>query len=161
MWGGQISEFYSKDGRVKLATIVEQFNLYLEVWRQRDTGGTPHPGLSYAACTSFGNHLFMYGGGHDNTISSASGVLTMFDVNTLTWSLLCPETAGGPMRKYACGMVYFNHNKLAVIGGCGYPTGPIQPGSSFIRSTRVIDGRGWSNEFHVFDISQGSHSQVC
>ena len=28
VWGGEISEFYSKDGRVKLATIVEQFDPY-------------------------------------------------------------------------------------------------------------------------------------
>ena len=77
VWGGQTSEFYSKDGRVKLATIVEQFDPYREVWCQRGTGGTPHPGLSSAACTSFGNHLFMYGGLHDDAASNGSGVLTL------------------------------------------------------------------------------------
>ena len=60
-------------------------------------------------------------------------------------------------RKVGCGIVHFNHNKLAVIGGYGYPTGPTQPGSAFIRKT---DGSGMSNEFHVFDISQGSQSRV-
>ena len=168
VWGGETSEFCSKDGRVKLATIVEQFDPYPEVWRQRGTGGTPHPGLSGAACTSFGNHLFMYGGLRDGKASSANGVLTRLNVAadtcTLVWSQLCPETAGGPMRKYGCGMVHFHHNKLAVIGGHGYstidPTGPTEPGSSFMRNTKFQDGRGWTNEFHVFYISQGSHSQV-
>ena len=130
VWGGQTSEFYSNDGRIKLATIIEQLDPYSEVWCQRSTGGTPHPGLSSAACTSFGNHLFMYGGTHDSTAATAIGVLTSLNLTTLIWSLLCPETAGGPMRKYGCGIVHFNNGKLAVIGGYGYPTEP----GSFIRN---------------------------
>ena len=61
------------------------------------------------------------------------------------------------MRKYGCGMVHFHDDKLAVIGGYGYPSGPIQSGteSEFILNTDFGDGRGWSNEFHVFDISHG------
>ena len=160
VWGGQTSEFYSKDGMTKLASVVEQFDPYSEVWCQRGTTGIPHPGLSEAACTSFGNYLFMYGGLHDGTASSGNGALSRLNVDTLVWSLLCPETARGPLRKYGCGMVHFHCDKLAVIGGHGYPTGPTQPGSTFIRNTKFTDWRGWSNEFHVFDISQGSHSQV-
>ena len=77
-------------------------------------------------------------------------------VNTLTWSQLWPgETFGGPMRKTSCGMVHFNDDKLAVIGGYGYPTGPIQPGSLFFGSPIATDGIGWTNEIHIFDISQG------
>ena len=64
------------------------------------------------------------------------------------------------MRKAECGIVHFHHDKLAVIGGYGIPTGPTQPGSSFIRSTRYTDGRGWTNEIHVFNISQCSDTQV-
>ena len=101
--------------------------------------------------------MFFYGG---SSGERGSEILSLLEVKTLTWSLLCPETAGGPMRKWGCGMVLFNNNKLAVIGGYGWPTGPTQPGSTFIRDTRSTDGRGLSNEFHVFDISQGSHSQV-
>ena len=68
---------------------------------------------------------------------------------------LLSKTAGGPMRKAGCGMVHFHHDKLAVIGGYGYPTGPPQPGSTFINVG--TDGRGATNEIHVFDLSQGSH----
>ena len=64
------------------------------------------------------------------------------------------------MRKAGCGMVHFHHNKLAVIGGYGFPTGPIQPGSSLIRNTKFADGRGWTNELHVFDLNQGNYSHM-
>ena len=159
VWGGETPEFYSNNvSGIQLASVVEQFDVHSEIWCQRPTlRGVPHPGLSIATCTSFGDYLLIhvYGGHCDNNFS---GVLSCFNVKTLTWSQLCPAgTAGGPMGKIACGMVYFNHDKLAVIGGYGFPTGPTQPGSSFIRDT---DRRGWTNEVHVFDLSQGSHSQV-
>ena len=162
VWGGETSEFYSNDGGIQSASVVEQFDIHSEVWCQRDTGGTPHPGLSDAACTSFGNRLFMYGGYGDKKYLNFSGVLSCLDLTSLTWSQLslAGGTAGGPMRKIACGVVHFHHDKLAVIGGYGIPTAPTQPGSSFIKSTRYTEGRGWDNEIHVFDISQGSDSQV-
>ena len=162
VWGGQTSEFDSNDGRIQLASVVEQFDIHSEVWCQRDTGGTPHPGLSFAACTSFGNRLFIYGGCYNGILSNNNGVLSCLDLKTLTWSQLslAGGTAGGPMRKVGCGIVHFHHDKLAVIGGYGIPTVPTQPGSAFIRSTRFTDGRGWTNEIHVFDISQGSVSRV-
>ena len=78
------------------------------------------------------------------------------NVKILTWSQLCPAgTAGGPMRKAMCGMVHFHRDKLAVIGGYGIPTGPTQPGSTFIKDTTCTDGRGWTNEIHVFNLDQG------
>ena len=140
VWGG-VTEDSLKDD--KLASSVEQFDPYLEVWSR---AGPPHTVVDGSAITSFGERTYMYG----------KDVLSCLDLSTLTWSQLCPGgTAGGPMRKTACGMVHFHHDRLAVIGGFGYPTGPIQPGSSFIRDARFTDGRGWTNEIHIFDISQG------
>ena len=127
------------------SNVVEQFDPYLEVWNQLPTVRTPHPTLDSAAYTSFGGRIYVYGLG-----------LNHLDLRTLTWSQVCPAGTGGPMRKIACGMVHFNHDKLAVIGGYGFPSGPTQPGSTFIRDTRATDGRGLTNEIHVFDISQGS-----
>ena len=162
VWGGETAEFYSRDGGTQLAPRCQLFHLQSEVWSERHAVlGPPHPGLSDAACTSFGDYLFIYGGSFDGLAASNSGVLSCLNVKTLTWSQLCPaDTTGGPMRKAACGMVHVSSDKLAVIGGYGIPTGPTQPGSSFIRNTRFTDGRGWTNEVHVFDLSQGSHSQV-
>ena len=160
--GGRTADFKlgSEDKKIKLDTCIEQFDPYLEVWRQLNTSETPHPGLVAPGCTSFGEHVYMYGGFSGKRLE---GVLSCLNVKTLTWSLLCSETDGGPMNKYGSGMVMFKHmhdDKVAVIGGYGIPTGPTQPGATFTRDTRYTDGSGWSNEFHVFDISQGSHSQV-
>ena len=152
--------------KLALSSVVEQFDPCTEVWCQRSTVGTPHPGLQRVACTwsHDGNDLFMYGGyglGEDFA-SRTHGVLSRLNIKTLTWTLLCPEAfVGGPMKKYSSGMFMFKYgDKVAVIGGYGFPTGPIQPGATFTRSTRYTDGRRWSNECHVFDISQGRHSQV-
>ena len=162
MRGGRTDEFHSRDGRTKLASRCQLFNLNSEVWSESwHVKGTPHPGLTVAACTSFGDSLFVYGGHYDKSGSGVSGELSCLNIKTLTWSQLCPAgTAGGPMRKFGCGMVHVSSDKLVVIGGYGFPTGPTQPGSSFIKSTKFTDGRGWTNEIHVFDLCQGSHRQV-
>ena len=155
LWSGmtQNLESGSNDDRTKLSNCIERLDPYLEVWSRLNTAGTPHPGLVIAACASYGEHVYMYGGRKNNF----EGVLTCLNVKTLIWSRLCPAgTAEGPMVKAACGMVHFHHDKLAVIGGYGLPSGPTQPGSSFIRDTNKTDGRGWTNEIHVFNLSQGS-----
>ena len=167
LWGGvtQNSESGSNDDMTKLANCIKRLDPYLEVWSQLNTTRTPHPGLVAAACASYGEHVYMYGGLNHNI----EGVLSCLNMKTLIWSRLCPAgTAGGPMGKGACGMVHFHHDKLAVIGGYGIPSGPTQPGSSFIRNTPTqpgssfirntykTDGRGWTNEIHVFNLSQGS-----
>ena len=157
VWGGRTVDFEtgSEDDLIKLGSCIEQFDPRHEVWRQLNTAGTPHPGLSYAACASVGENVYMYGG---VSWKGPEGVLSKLNLKTLTWSQLSPETAGGPMRKHGCGLIIV-HDKLVVIGGYGIPTGPIQPQATFIRNTRATDGRGWSNEIHEFNISQGSHSQ--
>ena len=158
--GGRTADFElgSEDEKIKLATCIEQFDPYLEVsWRQLNTRGTPHPGLVAPGCTSLEEHVYMYGGFSGKKYE---GVLSCLNMKTLTWSLLYPETDGGPMRKFGSVMVMFHGEKVAVIGGYGCPPGLTQCGATFTRDTKYTDGIGWSNEFHVFDISQGSHSQV-
>ena len=155
--GGRTDDFESRseDGKLELANSIEQFDPFLEVWRQlKTTGGAPHPGLVGAACVSFGENVYMYGGHNGRRYE---GALSCLNVKSLTWSLLCPEeVAGGPMIKIGCGIVMFHGDKLAVIGGFGHPTGPAQAGSTFIKYTGANDGSGCTNEFHVFNIGQGS-----
>ena len=146
VWGGLTEK------SDELANSIEQFDPYLEVWSQIRTAGMPHPGLEGAACTSYGERIYMYGGRICR--GAYTNVLSCLDMKTLTWSQLCPAgTAEGPMGKLGCGMVHFHHDKLAVIGGYGFPSGPTQPGSTFVKSADV---RGWSNEVHIFNISQGT-----
>ena len=158
VWGGLTVDFEtgSEADKIKLGSCIEQFNSDLEVWRQLNTAGTPHPGLLYAACVSDGENVFTYGGISGERLE---GVLSRLNLETLTWSQLSPETAGGPMRKAGCGLIIVQ-DKLVLIGGCGIPTGPIQPQATFVRDCRYADVRGWSNEIHEFNMSQGSHSQV-
>ena len=151
------SESGSMDARIKLANSIELFDPYLEVWRQLNTTGTPHPGLEGATCASVADDVYMYGGSSGERFE---GVLSYFDMKKLTWSQLCPEaTAGAPMRKLGCGLVIV-HGNIIVIGGYGIPTGPTQLGASFIKNNNVSDGGGWTNEIHSFSIGQGSHSYV-
>ena len=157
VWGGGTQDVVS-GAKNDIANCIERFDPYLEVWSQLNTAGTPHPGLRLAACASSGEHVYMYGG---FSKGGFEGCLSCLNVKTLTWSRLSLElveggTAGGPMRKAYCGMVHFHLNKLAVIGGYWFPTGPTQPGSSFIRNTEATEGDGWTNEIHVFDLSRGS-----
>ena len=151
LWGGSTVTFEtgSEDARIQQARCIEQFDPYLEVWRQLSTTGTPHPGLASAACASVGDQVYMYGGGGKRY----EGVLSLLSLKTLTWSQLCQEA--GPMRKSSCGMVSFHGDQLAVIGGYGIPTGPTQHGASFIRHTNATDGVGWTNEVHIYNINQG------
>lgn len=160
VWGGTTG-ISSEDASGKLATLasIEQFDPYLEVWSPLNTVGLPHPGLYGAACSSFEEQVYVYGGHTGEGMICSAGVLSCLDMKTSTWSLL--YSPGGPMGKTGCGMVHFHHDKLAVIGGHGFPITP-QPGSLFIMDARFTDGRGWTNEIHVFDISQGkSDDQVC
>ena len=155
LWGGRTVDFEtgSEDAKIQLSTCIEQFDPYLEVWGQLSTTGTPHPGLDVAVCASVGDNMYMYGG---SSGTRYQGVLSLLNLKTLTWSQLCQEaTAGGPMRKSGCRMVCYDGNQLVVMGGYGVPTGPNQPGASFIRDTIATDGSGWTNEVHIYIINQG------
>ena len=155
--GGNTSNFNSF--KLELARTLEQFDPLNDVWRKLTTRGALHPGLSAVACASFGGYLYTFGGFDGEKLHST---LSQLDLITLEWSQLSPEEeVNGPMRKDACGMVLFDDSKkLAVIAGYALPTGPIQPGSTFVPNELFADGTGWTNEFHVFDISAGDHITV-
>ena len=152
LWGGCVQDL-SGSGRRKLASTIEIFDSYLETWEKHHTTGVPPPGLYRGACTSLLDSLYWFGG-RDG--SSRYNSLHRLDPTTLEWRELQPlNQADGPMRKVGCGMVSFHQNKLAIFGGYGIPTGPTQPGAMLTKNAHFTDGRGWSNELHVFDITEG------
>ena len=57
------------------------------------------------------------------------------------------------MPKAGCGMIAFG-DCLGVFGGYGIPRGPTQPGS-FIKNNNYTDGGGWTNEFHLYNLTDG------
>ena len=150
--GGCVQDF-SASGRKKLTSTVDIFDPYLETWEKHRTTGVLPPGLVAGACTSLLDSLYWFGGWDGG---SRYNSLHRLDTTTLEWKELQPlNKADGPMRKVGCGMVSFLQDKLAVFGGYGIPTHPTQPGAMFTKNTDFTDGRGWSNELHVFTIKEG------
>ena len=58
------------------------------------------------------------------------------------------------MSKSICGMIAFG-NSLGVFGGYGVPRGSTEP-QSFIKNTDYTSGIGWTNEFHIYNLSEGN-----
>ena len=151
LWGGSVPNF-SESAIKKLSSTVEIFDPYLETWEQHPTTGAPPPGLCDGACTSLLDSLYWFGGSDDSFYSNFYNSLHRLDTTTLEWRELQPlNQAGGPMGKIWCGIVSFSQDRLAVFGGYGILSSPIQPGATF-RS--FVSGRGLSNELHVFDITR-------
>ena len=165
LWGGCAQDI-TASGRRKLTSNVEIFGPYLETWDKHPTTGVPPPGLYAGACTSLLDSLYWFGGDDG---SSYYNSLHRLDTTTLEWSEIQPlNQADGPMRKIGSRMVSFLQDKLAVFGGYGIPIGPTQPGAMFTKDTDLTDGRGWSNELHVFNITEGivgtvlpTHDERC
>ena len=135
----------------ELSSTIQVFDQYLEEWRQLKTTGSPPKGLyGGGCCVSPSGDLCVYGGTDG---SNSRGGLYKF--SSEKWSQLSGESDGNsPMKKVGCGMISFNKNKLAVIGGYGPPPASLQPGASFIEDKRFSDGRGWINEFHIFNTDE-------
>ena len=70
--------------------------------------------------------------------------------NSLRWTRLTSVA-----KKAGCGMVCFHSKHLLLFAGYGPPPTDIQPGAVFSRNTKSTDGRGWSNELHLFDLDTG------
>jgi len=107
------------------------------------------------ASASFGDDFFMYGGLFYPGKYVKS--LLRLDTKTYRWSELSGprnSKATSPMAKSGASMVACGDN-LALFAGYGIPDGPAQPGSSFLKSAGYTDGRGSTNEFHIFNLKQG------
>ena len=98
------------------------------------------------------SNLYYFGGNDGRKYFSSVHELGL---SNLEWNeIMESNTAGGPLPKWGCGMVA-SQQQLAVIGGFGSaPTGPLQSGAEFIKSTNY-PGKGWNNEFHLFSIREG------
>ena len=57
-------------------------------------------------------------------------------------------------------MIAFD-KKLLLFGGYGILSGPTQPYATFIKDRKFTDGRGWTNELHLFDLKEGEGVLHC
>lgn len=126
MWGGHTKDFKEKSG---LAS-VHSFDPSLGSWTQNQCNGLPPPWLYSGACTSAGDHLYMYGG-MDGPCHQSS--LHQLNSKSWTWKQLSVYGAG-PTEKSGCGMVTHG-NKLVLFGGHNHGV--------------------WTNELHSFDLMEG------
>ena len=150
VYGGHTKDY--KKEKSSLASKVHLFNPSLESWQERRPEGLPPPpGIYSGACASVGHHAYFYGG-YDGT--ERHGSLYQLNTSTFIWS---KNSTAGPMKKSGCKMISSDDN-LILFGGFGLPSGPIQPGAEFVKSTKFTDGRGWTNELHTFSLRRGKGS---
>ena len=150
--GGRTKK-YSKKAKQGSASVVEIFDPFTELWQQKKvTGKTPAHGVYAAASASLNDDLFTFGGYDGRRFYNSLHRLKYAS----RWFEQCSQNENdeSPMAKVGAGMIAYDDN-LAVFGGYGIPHGPIQSGSSFVRDTKRDDGRGWTNEFHVYNLEKG------
>ena len=154
--GGQTKDFSEKI-RQHLTSVVEVFDPYSELWEQKQVKGDgPEPGTYLAASVSLHDDLFTFGGSFNDRLFNT---LYRLDTKTWSWHQVSPQNAdGAPMPKCGCGIIPFRDG-LGVFGGYGMPQGPTEP-QSFIKSPRFTYGRGWTNEFHIYNLSEGIQNNV-
>ena len=150
VWGGISWDFVRDKVSLKDHTsTVFNFDSYLDTWSHQNAGGTLPPGFYFCVCASAGHYLYIFGGCDNN--NKHTGSLHQLDTRTSMWTQLAKD---GPMKKSDSVMVVYN-NQLILFGGVGTPSGPIQSGSEFIVDSNDIDGSGWTNEMHSFDLKEG------
>ena len=128
----------------ELSSTMEVFDKFLEQWRVLNTTGSQPKGLINGGCCVSPSHdLFAYGSTDDFFYRGE-----VYKLTSLEWSQLSKESdRNGPMKNTGCRMVYFDDDKIAVVGGYGRPT------SAWIFIQKKLAKNGWTNcnEIHIFD----------
>ena len=155
LWDGRTQKF-SSSSRQTLASEIEIFDVFSETWKTRTATGAPPPRLIGGSCTVVSETLYHFGG-HDG--HSRYNTLHCLDTLSLDWRELhghAQTPAYQPMPKNGCGLVtYTDKASLALFAGYGIPRHPAQTGAQFVQSTNFTDGRGWTNELHLFNLTNG------
>ena len=146
-------------GHKTLPFEIETFDTFSEKWTKKTVAGTPPPGLCSGGFAVAAETLYHFGG---NARYSPYSSLHSLNTVTLEWrELQSKNPADQPMPKSGHGMVTYHEEtvgvtSLAVLAGYAKPTTlATQPGSTFIQNTKRTSGRGWTNELHLFNLTNG------
>ena len=156
LWGGMTKDFVTT-GLKTLPFEIETFDTFSETWTKKTVTGAPPPGLCNGGFAVAAETLYHCGGQDDRSPYSS---LHSLNTVTLEWKeLQSKNSANQPMPKTAHGMVTYREEtvgvtSLTVLAGYGKPTTPIQPVSTFIQDANYT-GWGWTNEFHLFNLTNG------
>ena len=155
MYGGHVENF--KTIKAQLTKTIQVYDSFIEAWREIPTTGAPPAGLLDDAASYSDHSLYIYGGSDRKSYHAS---LHQLDTRSYTWTQLSSQHQNGPMRKHGCNMIHHG-NSLLIVGGYGFPSGELQAGSQFIKRTKHKDGRGMTNEIHMFNISEGNCVYLC
>ncbi len=146
MWSG-----YGAEGVIH-QSVLEVFDGIVEEWQQKPTTGVPPPAMYRGGCAAVGTAMYICCGSDGASWQSS---LHSLDSVSYMWKGVQPTNPGdGPMEKDSCGMISIDEDKLALIGGYGKPTHPLQPGATFVRNTRITGGSGWTDAFHLYHTNE-------
>ena len=158
-----------------LQSKVEVFDVRTEQWKaEQVTGSLPKGYGGASSIVPSYNCIYWYGGEdtrdpwHDQ---EWYGDLLQLNLETLKWSRFSSPSDSvshynnKPLKKSGSGMVSFESNKklfLGLFGGCGVLPGEQNPqsGSIFVKFSWDFN-EGWSNEFHVLDLTEGILGFSC
>ncbi len=134
------------------ASHVHVFAMRLAKWSTVQTTGQHPPSLWGFACVAIGHRIY-YFGGYDGTMTSFTNALHEFDSIASHWRALDsanPDAA--PMAKMSSAVIAVDDETLCTLGGFGMPTGRPPAGSRFVPSSAYRDGRGRTNEIHLYSL---------
>ena len=157
LWGGMTADFFTT-GKKTLPFEIETFDTFSETWTKKVLMGVPPLGLCTGGFAVVAETLYYFGGDDTRSVYSS---LHSLNTETLEWrELQSKNPADQPMPKSNHGIVTVHDEtvgvtSIAVLAGYGKPVTPIQPGSTFIQNTNYTSGRGWTNEFHLFNLTNG------
>ena len=161
LWGGRTEDFIST-GRKTIPLEIETFDTCSETWTNKMWASPP--GLCSGGFAVVAETLYYFGGISGNSFCSS---LHSLNTETLKWEeLQSKNPADQPMPKSGHGIVTYHDEtvgvtSIAVFAGYGKPVTPIQPGSTFIQNTNYTTGWGWTNELHLFNLTNGMWVSLC
>ena len=153
------------DTTADIHSKVEVFDVKTEQWTPERVKGSLPKGYGGASCiVPSSKCIFRYGGEDGN--GESYGELLQLNLENLMWNHFPTVTSPArPLKKSGSGMVLFESRKglfLGLFGGFGVMPRKQnrQSGSTFKEYSRHAS-EGWSNEFHVLDLTEGNQHFLC